>query len=80
MAPILVSANQTRHLLVVEEGTITLGWGAEILARTTEKLGTRLLSSNRIGAIDSPIPASSVLESAMLPDIDGIIAAARSMV
>jgi pyruvate/2-oxoglutarate/acetoin dehydrogenase E1 component len=80
MGPILDSVRQTRHLLIVEEGTQTLGWGAEILAHTTEKLGIRLLESHRLGATDSPIPASAPLESAMLPDIDRIISVARMMV
>lgn len=80
MDAILDSTHQTRRLLVVEEGTLTLGWGAEILARVSEQLGVRLLSSSRLGAIDSPIPASARLESAILPDIDRIIASARTMV
>jgi pyruvate/2-oxoglutarate/acetoin dehydrogenase E1 component len=80
MDPILDSARQTRHLLVVEEGTRTLGWGAEILSRTTEELGSRLLNSRRLGATDSPLPASIQLESSFLPDIDRIVATVRTMV
>lgn len=80
MRPILESVRQTRHLLIVEEGTLTLGWGAEILARTTEKIGIRLLKSHRLAATDSPIPASVPLESAMFPDIDRIVSVARMMV
>ncbi len=34
--PILQSARQTGSLLVVEEGNLTLGWGAEVVARVAE--------------------------------------------
>lgn len=64
----------TRRLLTVEEGTRTLGWGAEIGSRTIEKLpGTRL---KRVAAKDMPVPAAQTLETAMLPGVDEIIAAA----
>jgi len=78
--PMLDSVNRTRHLLVVEEGTLTLGWGAEILASIVERLAARLQISHRLAAIDSPIPASAPLEAAILPDIDRIIATAKMMV
>ena len=80
MSPILDSVQQTHHLLVVEEGTRTLGWGAEILARTLEAPRNRLHQAHRLGAGDLPIPASVPLETAILPDVDRIIAAARTMV
>jgi len=78
--PMLVSVNQTRRLLVVEEGTLTLGWGAEILASLIERLAAHLQVSHRLAAIDSPIPASAPLEAAILPDVDRIIATAKMMV
>lgn len=78
--PMLVSVNRTRHLLVVEEGTLTLGWGAEILASIVERQVARLQASRRLAAFDSPIPASAPLEAAILPDVDKIIATARMMV
>ncbi len=80
MAPILASARRTRRLLVVEEGSLTLGWGAEITSRCAEALGTTLLALGRVAAKDFPIPASAPLESAVLPDIDDIIRSARRLV
>jgi pyruvate/2-oxoglutarate/acetoin dehydrogenase E1 component len=78
--PALDSVNRTRHLLVVEEGTLTLGWGAEILSSIVERLPSRLIKSARIATSDSPIPASAPLEAAILPDIDRILSAAKMMV
>jgi acetoin:2,6-dichlorophenolindophenol oxidoreductase subunit beta len=80
ISPMLDSATRTRHLLVVEEGTLTLGWGAEILASIVERLPAQLYMSRRLAAADSPIPASAPLEAAILPDIDRIIATAKTMV
>jgi 2-oxoisovalerate dehydrogenase E1 component len=80
MAGILKSARKTGKLLVVEEGTLTAGWGAEVLARTAESLGSRLLRAQRVAARDIPIPASKSLEEAVLPDVIDIIQAVQKMV
>ncbi|MBN2146944.1 MAG: hypothetical protein JW726_06130 [Anaerolineales bacterium] len=74
--PILESARQTRRLLVVEEGGITLGWGAEVLAQAAEKPALRLNAARRLAGQDLPIPASRPLESMVLPGVDEIITAA----
>ncbi len=78
--PLLDSIQKTHRLLAVEEGNRTLGWGAEILARAAETLGTNLRAAARVAAQDTPIPASPPLEQATLPGVDDIIAAARRMV
>jgi pyruvate/2-oxoglutarate/acetoin dehydrogenase E1 component len=58
-------------LLTVEEGTRTLGWGAEIGSRIIEALpGTRF---KRVAAKDMPVPAAQTLETAMLPGMEEII-------
>jgi pyruvate/2-oxoglutarate/acetoin dehydrogenase E1 component len=75
--PILESAGRTGRLLAIEEGTLNLGWGAEIIARTAEALGAGLKAARRIGAQNLPIPASGPLEKAVLPGIDQIIQAAK---
>jgi pyruvate/2-oxoglutarate/acetoin dehydrogenase E1 component len=77
--PIIASVKRTSRLLVVEEGTLSLGWGAEILARASEALVQRPLHLRRLAARDLPIPASGPLEAAVLPDEEAIIAVARSM-
>lgn len=39
LQPLFDSVARTGRLLTVEEGTFSLGWGAEVLARTSEVLG-----------------------------------------
>ena len=77
MQPILESAGRTQRLLIVEEGTFSLGWGAEILARAAENLGAKLNASRRVAAQEIPVPASSVLEESALPGVADILQAAR---
>jgi pyruvate/2-oxoglutarate/acetoin dehydrogenase E1 component len=77
--PILESAHRSRRLLVVEEGTLTLGWGAEILARAAEKLGPSLQKAQRLAALDLPVPASGPLELQVLPGVNQIFRTARQM-
>ncbi len=78
--PILASARRSRRLIVMEEGTATLGWGAEVVARASEALGPALKAIRRVAARDLPIPASGALEESVLPDVDAIVTAARSMI
>lgn len=80
IAPILESARGTRRLLIVEEGNLTLGWGAEIAARAAENLGPRLQIIRRVAAADTPIPASIPLENAMLPGVEEIVRFAKRVV
>ena len=72
--------HRSGRLLTIEEGTYTLGWGAEIAARAAQALGGKLKAVRRIAAAEAPIPASVTLEQAALPGVDDIIAAARAMV
>lgn len=80
LSPLFDSINRTGRLLSVEEGTYTMGWGAEVLAQASEKFGGKLLAVGRVAAQDIPIPASLPLEASVLPTIDNIIHAARKMV
>jgi pyruvate/2-oxoglutarate/acetoin dehydrogenase E1 component len=77
--PLLSSLNRTGRLLTVEEGTFTLGWGAEIVARASEAMGGRLRASHRVAAWDLPVPASGPLEAAVLPGVDEIIQQALTL-
>jgi pyruvate/2-oxoglutarate/acetoin dehydrogenase E1 component len=70
----------TQRFLAIEEGTLTLGWGAEIVTRVFEELGQRLKIARRVAARDLPVPASGVLEARVLPGVDDIIQAARAVV
>lgn len=79
LEPIITSARRTGRLLAIEEGTLTLGWGAEVVARASEALGPALKAVRRVAARDLPIPASGIMEEAVLPGVDDIVAAARSL-
>ncbi|UCF61381.1 MAG: hypothetical protein JSV37_01520 [Anaerolineaceae bacterium] len=76
---LLESLAHTNRLLTVEEGSHTHGWGAEVLARVVEALGPRL-QAKRVAALDMPIPTSGPLEKTVIPDVEGIIQAAREMI
>ena len=75
---ILESVARTQHLVTVEEGTLAGGIGAEVAALVAEKaIGYLDGPVVRVGALDSPIPASRPLEDAVLPSAAKIAAAAR---
>lgn len=77
--PILSAVRKSSHLLLVEEGTRTAGWGAEILAQVSEILGIGMQSCMRVAARNLPVPASSKLETTVLPQIDDIVQAALTI-
>lgn len=65
------------RLLVVEEGPVFLGLGAEILARCNEAgIATK---ARRLGMNGVIIPAARHLEARVIPGVDDIIAAAVSL-
>jgi pyruvate/2-oxoglutarate/acetoin dehydrogenase E1 component len=69
--PLFDSVRRTGRLLTIEEGTYTLGWGAEVAARVAETLpGTKI---RRVAALDLPIANSKTLEDASLPSQAGIL-------
>jgi len=78
LKPLFPSLIQTRKLLTVEEGTLSLGWGAEVTARAVEKLDG--LHVRRLAALDLPIANAKSLEDAILPSAQDIVKAALSLV
>ncbi len=78
-SPISDSARRTGSLLTIEEGGLSLGWGAEVLARVAETSAHHPLRYQRLAARDLPVPASGALESQVLPGVDQIVQAALSM-
>lgn len=72
------SLARTRSLLTVEEGSLTLGWGAEVAARAAETVPERL-RLRRLAARDLPIATSRSLEDAILPQVHDIVTAAEEM-
>lgn len=79
VGPILDSCRRTGRLLTIEEGGLSLGWGAEILARLLEALGPTPLLSRRLAARDLPIPAAKALEAAVLPGVTEIVQQSLSL-
>jgi pyruvate/2-oxoglutarate/acetoin dehydrogenase E1 component len=70
---ILASVARTRRLVVVHEANRTGGFGAEVVARVTEELGSELEQVPlRIATPDLRIPAAPRLSSAALPDATAI--------
>jgi 2-oxoisovalerate dehydrogenase E1 component len=64
------------RLVVMEEGPLTGGWGAEVAARAQEQFWTRLRGPiKRIAARDGIIPSTRALEDVVLPGKDEIVAA-----
>jgi pyruvate/2-oxoglutarate/acetoin dehydrogenase E1 component len=78
--PILTSTNQTGSLLVVEEGTLTLGWGSEVIARIAEAAGIQHRNLKRLAAKEVPVASSGPLEAQILPGVEQIIQSAFRMV
>jgi len=79
ISPLIPSISRTRRLLTVEEGGLSLGWGAEITARVAE-VGMDGLRVRRVAAFDLPIANSKSLEDAILPSQESIHQAALDLV
>ena len=68
------SVARTGRLVVLHEGRRTHGFGAELVARLTEKLFSSLKTAPlRIGSLDLPVPFAPELESVYRPTKDSII-------
>jgi 2-oxoisovalerate dehydrogenase E1 component len=65
------------RVLVVHEANRTGGVGAEIAARIAESHPGAIV--RRLGAPDTRIPAAPVLQAALLPKADAIVAAVRAL-
>jgi pyruvate/2-oxoglutarate/acetoin dehydrogenase E1 component len=75
------SLKNTQKLLTIEEGTQSLGWGAEVVAHVVECSndleGYRF---RRVTARNLPIANSRMLEEAILPSVHDIVQSALSLV
>jgi len=77
LEPLFSSLARTRKLLTIEEGTLSLGWGAEVAARAVEKMdGLRV---RRVAALDLPVANAKRLEDAILPSMQDVVNAALSL-
>jgi pyruvate/2-oxoglutarate/acetoin dehydrogenase E1 component len=78
---LLASVEKTHRALVVDEGWRTGGLPAEIAARIQEGAFYSLDAPvGRLGAAEVPIPYPRHLEQAALPQVPGIVEAARALV
>ena len=75
--PLFDSVERTGRLLTVEEGTLSLGWGAEVIARLTE--AGLPVQARRAAALDLPIANSKSLEDDILPSQEKITEAALAL-
>jgi len=72
------SVRKTGHALVVEEGCVTGGVGAEVSALISEHCLDALEAPVvRVGAADVPIPSSTTLEKYVLPQAEDIVNAIK---
>jgi pyruvate/2-oxoglutarate/acetoin dehydrogenase E1 component len=78
LSPLFDSLRRTRRLMTVEEGTLTLGWGAEVTARCAQAVpGVKI---SRVAALDLPIANSKTLEDEILPSQERIIQTALELI
>jgi pyruvate dehydrogenase E1 component beta subunit len=81
MATVSTSVCRTQRVVVAEEGSLTGGIGAEVVARIVEHCFDYLDAPPvRVAAKDTPIPASPVLERAMTPGAQEIAEAVVRLV
>ena len=80
--PILDSVSQTGRALLVQEAPGHVGYMAEIAARICESpaLYQLLAPVRRLSGLNVPIPYAPKLETSVVPQLDGIIAAATELV
>jgi 2-oxoisovalerate dehydrogenase E1 component beta subunit len=73
LGPVHESVRKTGRAVVVHEAPISLGMGAEIAARITEKCFYSLEAPVlRVGGFDTPYPPSRI-EEEYLPDLDRVL-------
>src|SRR5215216_616400 len=76
---IVDSVKKTGRLIVSHEAYTRGGYGAEIISRVVDSAFDYLDAQGR-RARDVPVPYSAVLETAALPQVEDLVAAARALV
>jgi 2-oxoisovalerate dehydrogenase E1 component len=77
---VLASVKKTGRALIVHEAALTLGFGAEIAARLADVAFPWLDAPiRRVAYPDRPVPYSRVLENALLPTKEKVLAEARGL-
>ncbi|HYU30867.1 MAG TPA: dehydrogenase E1 component subunit alpha/beta [Thermoanaerobaculia bacterium] len=79
-ATVLASVKKTGRALVVHEAPLTLGFGSEVAARLADVAFPWLDAPiRRVTWPDRPVPYARVLENALLPTRDKVLAEARAL-
>ena len=65
-------------IIILEESPKSFGWGNEIIAHLVESGLAEGKGIQRIGATESPIPSSILLEKNILPGINDIMQVIKS--
>jgi pyruvate dehydrogenase E1 component beta subunit len=77
---VVESVRRTGRLLVVHEAVTTGGFGAEVVSRVIERLGTQGVKAvARLGQPRVPVPFAPPLEDALKVDTAKIVAAAEAL-
>ncbi len=78
LSPLFDSLRRTKRLLTVEEGTLTLGWGAEVASQSAAVLPQAKIG--RVAALNLPVANARSLEDAILPSQEKIIQMALELI
>ncbi|MFF7548948.1 alpha-ketoacid dehydrogenase subunit beta [Streptomyces canus] len=80
MATVLASLGRTSRLVTVEENPYQGGWGATLVSVIADE-GFSLLDApvRRVAAECVPLPFADVLEEQVIPTVDKVVAAVRSL-
>ena len=78
--PIAESVMASRRLLVVEDGQLFCGFGAEVIAQVHETSAGGAIAARRLAAAPHPLPASQPAEIESLPSPASIVEACLEMV
>ncbi len=80
MDTVAASVEKTGRVVAIEEGNLTGGVAAEIVARIVDECFDYLdAAPRRVAALDVPVPASGALEQAATPDWQDIARAAAEV-
>jgi acetoin:2,6-dichlorophenolindophenol oxidoreductase subunit beta len=81
MATVLESVGRTSRLLIVEENPYQGGWGGTVASIVADE-GFELLDApiRRVAAACVPLPFADALEQQVIPTVDKVVVAVRSLV
>jgi acetoin:2,6-dichlorophenolindophenol oxidoreductase subunit beta len=80
MATVLASVGRTSKLVIVEENRYQGGWGATVASIVADE-GFELLDApiRRVTAACVPLPFADVLEQLVIPTVEKVVTAVRSV-